>query len=72
MMIVYRQKKCRHGPSVYSSLYGDAREAVYTVDPTELKVDDGFKKIIAALDAVYLTDENTCAFCAVKSFVEFH
>ena len=61
----------KQGPAIYLSLRGDAREAVRDIPLDDLSGDTGFEKVLEALDKVYLRDENTRAFCAVKSFVEF-
>jgi hypothetical protein len=63
--------KIKEGPAVYLSLQGDAREAVRSISPEELGGDDGIKKILETLDKVYLKEESTRAFCAVKEFIEF-
>ena len=61
----------RIGPAVYLSLRGNAREAVRGIDTKELGADNGYDKIMEALDKVYLKDETTRAFCAIKSFIEY-
>lgn len=66
-----RDEKSRRGPAVYLSLQGEAREAVRTLQVQDLATDDGLTMLLAELDKVYLKEETTRAFCAVKSFVEF-
>ena len=61
----------RIGPAVYLSLKGNAREAVRGIDAKELGNDDGYNKVMEALDKVYLKDETTRAFCAIKNFIEY-
>ena len=61
----------RIGPAVYLSLKGNAREAVRAIDTKVLGQDDGYDKIMEALDKVYLKDETTRAFCAIKNFIEY-
>ena len=63
--------KKRQGPAVYLSLEGDAREAIRAIAIEDLTKDDGFETIIKELDEVFLKDETTRAFCAVKDFVEY-
>ena len=65
------KEKTKQGPAVYLSLQGDAREAVRSIELSELSKEDGVAKIFEELDKVYLKDETTRAFCAIKSFVEF-
>ena len=66
-----KDDKKRHGPGVYLSLLGEAREAVRSLKVTELAADNGLDLLLQELDKVYLKEETTRAFCAVKSFVEF-
>ena len=56
---------------MYLSLQGNAREAVRIIDPKDLVTDNGYEKVIEALDGVFLKDEMTSAFRAMKNFVEF-
>ena len=56
---------------MYLSLQGNAREAVRIIDPKDLATDNGYEKVIEALDGVFLKDETTRAFCAIKNFIEF-
>jgi hypothetical protein len=69
--ILAKDMKIKEGPAVYLSLKGDAREAVRSLTPDELAKDTGVDEILKLLDNVYLKDESTRAFCAVKEFVEF-
>ena len=69
--IVYQRRKKRQGPAVYLSLLGNTREAVRIIDPKDLATDNGYEKVIEALDGIFMKDEMTSAFCAIKSFVEF-
>ena len=69
--LLAKDSKIKQGPAIYLSLKGDAREAVRSIDVKELAEDDGVNKIIQALDGVFLKDETTRAFCAIKSFIEF-
>ena len=66
-----KDEKSKHGPALYLSLQGDAREAVREIEPADLAREDGFDSIIQLLDVVYLKDETTMAFCAFKAFVEY-
>ena len=65
-----KDEKKRQGASVYLSLKGNAREAARPI-AKQLGDDNGFELIIAELDKVYLKDETTRAFCAIKNFIEF-
>ena len=66
-----KDEKNRRGPAVYLSLLGEAREAVRALKVTDLANEDGLTTLLAELDKVYLKEETTRAFCAVKAFVEF-
>ena len=66
-----KEEKKRQGPAVYLNLQGNARVAVRIIDPKDLATDNGYEKVIEALDGIFLLDEMTRAFCAIKSFVEF-
>ena len=66
-----KEEKKRQGLAVYLSLQGNAREAVRIIDPKDLATDNGYEKVIKALDGIFLKDETTCVFCAIKNFVEF-
>eukprot|EP00794_Sanderia_malayensis_P014649 gene14649-16167_t len=46
-------------------------EAVRSLKVADLAQDDGLDILLAELDKVYLKEETTRAFCAVKAFVEF-
>ena len=59
------------GAAVYLALKGRAREVVRNLKPAELGAEGGFEKVIEALDAVYLKDATTQAYCAFKEFYEF-
>ena len=63
--------KVKQGPAVYLSLQGDARDAIRAIPLDNLKEDDAVQKILEELDKVYLKDETTRAFTAIKSFVQF-
>ncbi len=63
--------KIKQGPAVYLSLQGDARDAIRAIEKETLKEADAVKKILAELDKVYLKDETTRAFTAIKAFVQF-
>ena len=56
------------GPAVYLTLTGRAREAVRDLKPADIGKETGLDEIIVKLDAVYLKDENTCAYVAFKEF----
>ena len=66
-----KEEQKRQGSAVYLSLQGNSREAVRIIDPKDLAIDNGYETVIEALDGVFLKDETTCAFCAIKNFVEF-
>ena len=61
----------RHGPAVYLSLKGKAREAVRGIAINDLKGDNGVKVILEVLDSVFLSDLTTRAYHAFKEFVEY-
>ena len=63
--------KVKQGPAVFLSLEGDAREAVRPIPKENLNAKDAVAQILAELDKVYLKDETTRAFNAIKSFVQF-
>ena len=52
------------GAAVYLAVKGTAREVIRNLKPEALGQAGGFEKVIAALDAVYLKDETTQAYCA--------
>ena len=56
---------------MYLALQGKAREVVRPIAAYEIGSLEGFDKLIAQLDAVYLKDETTRMFCALKEFYEF-
>ena len=59
------------GAAVYLALQGKAREAVRVITAEEIGVADGYDRIIAELDKVYLKDETTRVFCAFQDFYEY-
>ena len=61
----------KHGAAIYLSLKGTARDAVRGISADELKKDTGFQEVIKLLDAVYLKDTATWAYCAFKDFVDY-
>jgi len=61
----------KRGPIVYMQLRGKAKEAVRSLTPDELHVDDGLKLIIDKLDAIFLKVKNTRAFHAFQKFYEY-
>ena len=61
----------KRGPIVYMQLRGKAKEAVRSLTPDELHVDDGLKLIIDKLDAIFLKDKNTRVFHAFQKFYEY-
>ena len=63
--------KVKHGPAVFLSLNGDARDAVRHIAKEELSGKDGVDKLLSELDKIYLKDGTTRAFNAIKSFVQF-
>ena len=68
--VLAKESKIKQGPAKYLSLKCDAREAVRSIDVKDLAADTGVEKIIQVLDGVFLKDETTCAFCAIKAFIE--
>ena len=66
-----KEEKKKQGLAVYLGLQGNAREAVRIIDQKDLATDNGYEEVIDALDGVFLKDEMTSAFCAIKNFVEF-
>ena len=69
--LLIKEEKKRQGPAVYLNLQGNARETVRIIDRKDLAIDNGYEKVIEALDGIFLKDEMTRAFCAIKNFVEF-
>ena len=59
------------GAAGYLAVKGKAREVLRHLKPATLGAAGGFDAVIAALDAVYLKDETTQAYCAFKDFYEF-
>ena len=66
-----KEEKAKQAPQVYPSLKGAACEAVRGVSHADLVKEDGFERIIAVLDKIYLKDEATEAYCAFRDFVEY-
>ena len=64
-------KKEKHGPAVYLSLSGRARDCVRDLKPEEIGVDGGVKKITDKLDVLFLKDANTRAFLAFTEFYDY-
>ena len=65
------EPKEKHGAAVYLSLKGTARDAVRGISVGDLEKATGFDEVIKLLDAVYLKDRATQAFCAFKDFVDY-
>ena len=65
------EAKEKHGAAIYLSLKGTVREAVRGISVADLQKAEGFDEVIKLLDAVYLKDSATRAFCAFKDFVEY-
>ena len=63
--------KDKTGPAVYISLKGDAKDAVRSIDIKDLATDNGVDLILKELDKIYLKDETTLSFCAIKIFVAY-
>ena len=59
------------GPLVYLALKGKAREVVRSLKQEEIGGNTGYDKIIEQLDNVYLKDETSRMFCALKNFYDF-
>ena len=68
---LFTDTKKEMGPAVYLMLTGHAREAVRDLKPADIGKGTGLDEIIVKLDAVYLKDENICAYVAFKEFYEF-
>ena len=64
-MLVGDVKKKQHGPAVYLSLHGRARDAMKS------NTEHGLEELIRLLDALYLKDSATQAYCAFRDFVEY-
>ena len=64
-------KEEKIGAAVYLALQGKAREVVRILKPAEIGTKDGYDLIVKALDAVYLKDESTRAYCAFRDFYEY-
>ena len=59
------------GPAVYLSLQGKAREAVRALQADKIGAANGYENVMAELDKVFLKDETTKMFYALKDFFEF-
>ena len=64
-------EKEKQGPALYLSLKGKARECVRVIHLDVVGSKDGFDKLIACLDKLYLKDENTRAFIAFQEFYNY-
>ena len=64
-MLVGEVKKKQHGAAVYLSLHGRARDAMRS------NTEHGLEELIRLLDALYLKDSATQAYCAFRDFVEY-
>ena len=60
MEVVYTS---RQGPALYLTLQGDARDAIRSMDKSEIAKDNGVDLIIAELDKVYLKDKRWWMVC---------
>ena len=65
-----RYKK-QYGASVYLALKGTAREAVRSMDIKDLEKDTGVDEVIKVLDAIFLKDTATQAYCAFRDYVTY-
>ena len=63
--------KEKQGPALFLSLEGKALECARGVDIDALSGNDGFGKVVAALDALFLKDADTRAFLEFKEFYEY-
>ena len=61
----------KHGPSIFITLSGKAREAVLRSDVSKLTDKDGVKNVISKLDTLYLEDTNQAAYAAYENFEHF-
>ena len=64
-------KEDKIGAAVYLALQGKAREIARELKPEDIGTKHGYDLILKVLDAVYLKDESTRAYCAFKEFYEF-
>ena len=64
-MLVGDVKKKQHGAAVYLSLHGRAGDAMRS------NTEHGLEELIRLLDALYLKDSATQAYCAFRDFVEY-
>ena len=69
--MITKEEKKKHGPAVYLSLQGSARDKARSINQTTLNSDDGYEEVIRLLDSVFLKDESTRAYVAFKEFVEY-
>ena len=69
--MITKEDKKKHGPAIYLSLQGSAREKVRSIDMEKLSSDTGYDEVIALLDSVFLKDKSTRAYVAFKTFVEY-
>ena len=69
--MITKEDKKKHGPAVYLSLQGSAKEKIRSIDTKVLGSETGFEEVIALLDSVFLKDDSTRAYVAFKSFVEY-
>ena len=65
------EAKSKHGAAIYLSLKGTARDAVRGITSADLQKETGLEEVVKLLDAVYLKDIATQAFCAFKDFVDY-
>ena len=63
--------KKKQGPALWMSLSGKAKEVVQDMDLDEIKADDGLRKMLGKLDAVFKIDDNQAAYLAYRSFETF-
>ena len=61
----------KQGPALYLNLKGKARECVRGISLDVIGAENGFSKLLDALDKLYLKDENTRAFIAFKEFYNY-
>ena len=70
-MLIKEDNKKQCGAAVYLSLQGTARDAVRGIETKVLQTEQGVDELFKLLDAVYLRDDATKAYCAFKDFVEY-
>ena len=61
----------KQGPAVYLALRGRAKDAARGVSAAELGVATGVKVLTDKLDAIFLADSSTRAYCAFKELIEY-